>query len=45
MDQPAKAWVMGHEYKGNDGKATDLSKKAQSEADKNDPQQVSCTII
>ena len=39
MDQPAKAWVMSHEYKGNDGKATDLSKMAQSEADKNDPPQ------
>ena len=42
MDQPAKAWVMGHEYKSNDGKATDLSKQAQSEADKNDHQQVGC---
>ena len=39
MDQPAKAWVMSHECKGNDGRATDLSKMAQSESDKNDPPQ------
>ena len=38
MDQAAKAKIMSNEYKSNDGKATDWSKRAQSAADKNYPQ-------
>ena len=35
MDQAAKARIMSHEYKGNDGKSTAWSKRAQIAADKN----------
>ena len=38
MDQAAKARIMSSEYKKNDGKATDWSKRAQKPADKNYPQ-------
>ena len=38
MDQAAKERIMSSEYKKNDGKATDWSKKAQSAADRNEPQ-------
>ena len=38
MDQAAKERIMSEEYKKNDGKATDWSKRAQRAADKNDPQ-------
>ena len=36
MDQAAKE-RMSSEYKKNDGKATDWSKRAQSAADRNEP--------
>ena len=39
MDQDAKARIMSSEYKGNSGRATDWSSRAQSAADKNYPQQ------
>ena len=35
MDQKAKSRIMSSEYKGNDGRATDWSKRAQSAADRN----------
>ena len=38
MDQEAKARIMSSEYKSNDGKATDWSKRAQSAADRNEYQ-------
>ena len=38
MDQEAKSRIMSSEYKRNDGKATDWSMRAQSAADRNEPQ-------
>ena len=38
MDKEAAARIMSAEYKKNDGKATDWSRKAQSAADKNESQ-------
>ena len=38
MDQAAKARIMSSEYKKNDGKATEWSMRAQSAADRNEPQ-------
>ena len=38
MDQKAKARIMSSEYKKNDGRATDASKRVQRAADKNYPQ-------
>ena len=38
MDQAAKAKIMSNEYKSNDGKATDWSKRAQRAADRNQGQ-------
>ena len=36
MDREAAARIMSSEYKKNDGKATDWSKRAQSAADRNE---------
>ena len=36
MDQAAKSRIMSHEYKSNEGKATDWSKRAQRAADRNE---------
>ena len=36
MDQAAKSRVMSAEYKKNDGRATDWSRRTQSAADRND---------
>ena len=38
MDQKAKSRIMSREYKGNDGRSTAWSERAQSAADRNYPQ-------
>ncbi|CAI8005496.1 hypothetical protein GBAR_LOCUS4283 [Geodia barretti] len=38
MDQAAKSRIMSSEYKGNDGRSTGWSSRAQSAADRNYPQ-------
>ena len=45
MDREAAARIMSSEYKKNDGKATDWSRRAQSAADRNDPQSGIASII
>ena len=38
MDQKAKSRIMSSAYKGNDGRSTAFSERAQSAADRNYPQ-------